>query len=194
MPSVTAAESQVIDPLVRLSRSGDRAAFGRLVRLHYSRTMGICYRILFDWDAAEDATQEVFVKAWTKLGEFRGESRFETWLHAITVRHCLDLRRRKARTGQREAPFAPEFLDEQLPRLMAINPALAASKRDLYLVLQEAVSRLPEDQGTVLTLFYYGDHPMKEIAQTLGLPVRTANYRLHAALRRLKEELEGMGT
>src|SRR6059036_447141 len=89
-PASAAAESEAAD--VALAASGDARAFERLYRTHVSRIHSLCRRMM-DADQADDLTQDVFVRAWQKLGTFRGEAAFGTWLHRLAVN--LILARRK---------------------------------------------------------------------------------------------------
>src|SRR4051812_26601572 len=82
-----------LDDLVRRSRSGDLEAFDDLVGRFYTVTFGLACRMLYDREAAADAVQEVFIKAWRNLPRFRSASRFSTWIHTIAVNHCLDTAR-----------------------------------------------------------------------------------------------------
>src|SRR5881396_4241725 len=88
-PASAAAESEAAD--VALAASGDARAFERLYRTHLARIHSLCRRMM-DTDQADDLTQDVFVRAWQKLGTFRGEAAFGTWLHRLAVNVCLGRR------------------------------------------------------------------------------------------------------
>src|SRR5438874_9537076 len=85
-PASVAAESEAAD--VALAASGDARAFERLYRTHLARVHSLCRRMM-DADQADDLTQDVFVRAWQKLGTFRGEAAFGTWLHRLAVNLIL---------------------------------------------------------------------------------------------------------
>lgn len=177
-----------LDDLVRRSRNGDRAAFNALVRHYHAGAYRLACRMLRDREAAEDATQEVFLKAWQNLHRFRGASKFSTWLHSIAVNHCLDAARRQAREALRTQPL---FLDKEEREEMK-TPSNAASPTlswDMSLVIQEALQRLPEKLQVIVVLHYYGGYSVPDIAGALGLPVRTVRHRLYTAMDRLQRTL-----
>ena len=102
-PHVAAAPAQPEDlMLARQAAAGDSVAFERLYRMHVDRIFGLCCRLCNgDSARAEQATQDAFVRAWEKLGSFRGESRFGTWLHRLTVNVVLGEHRLLRRTEVR---------------------------------------------------------------------------------------------
>jgi RNA polymerase sigma-70 factor (ECF subfamily) len=181
-PSLDARD---LDDLVRRSRAGDVRAFSRLYCHYYRVTFGLAYRMLGDKEAAEDATQEIFVRAWRNLRSFRGASRFSTWLHTIAVNSCLTLSRARMREGRR----VETLLDDDRHRdfvsdLGTGSPSPPDWERSL--LIREALERLPEDQRVVVVLHYYTQYSLVEIASALGLHPNTAGRRLDRAMNRLK--------
>jgi len=177
-----------LEDLVRRSRAGDAGAFNEIVEQFYGVTYGMAYRMLGNREAAEDATQEVFLKAWRHLSGFRGASRFSTWLHSIAVNECLGHARKRKREHE---TFQPVALDEWLegasgPNQVEDRQSFNAENWALNLALQDAVRRLPEHQRVPLALRYYGHLSVEEIAEVLGLNSRTVRSRLHLALKQLR--------
>lgn len=164
------------EELVRRFLAGDRPAFSALVERHERRIYNLAYRMLGRPEDAADATQEVFLACWRKLGGFRGASAFTTWLHRVAVNVCYDVLRRRGR----EAPAAEE-----------IDPPPAPDHADDAagaLDVQRALARVPEEFRTVLVLHDVQGVPYEEIAEILGAPLGTVKSRLHrgrAALGRL---------
>src|SRR4051812_42500427 len=83
--------------LVARARDGDDRAFGELIRRHHARIAGLCASLLGGPSQADDAAQEVFLKAYRSLGQYRGTSSFSTWLYRIASNQCLDLLRAQSR-------------------------------------------------------------------------------------------------
>ena len=167
------------DELVERSRSGDAEAFRDLVDRHRDRVYGLALRIVRSAADAEDVAQEAFVRAWVALPRFRGESAFTTWLHRIVVRRSFDrleqLKRRRGReTGLEDAG--------ELPAFGGGDPSATTRARRLELL----IAALAPMQRAAVTLFYYEDRSVEEVARTLGLPentVKTHLSRARAALR-----------
>jgi RNA polymerase sigma-70 factor (ECF subfamily) len=174
-----------LEDLVRRSRAGDLEAFNEIVRRYYEITFRLAFRMLGERAAAEDATQEIFVKAWRNLRRFRGAARFSTWLHTIAVRQCLDAAKRRFRDASRSQPLIPEngFELEDLPAASPFND------RDLRLSIQEAIEKLPEKLKVVVTLHFFSDYSMAEVAAALDLHPNTIRQRLNQAIQRLKATL-----
>src|SRR5438093_12876904 len=129
-PASAAAESEAAD--VALAASGDARAFERLYRTHLARIHSLCRRMM-DTDQADDLTQDVFVRAWQKLGTFRGEAAFGTWLHRLAVNLILG---RRAWLGTRRARFIG---DDAVLETVPARPAAG----DLGLDFESAIGKLP---------------------------------------------------
>lgn len=150
---------------------GDRAAFQRLYHRHAGRIYGALYRLLgMDHARAEDAVQEAFVCAWQKLGAFRHESAFGTWLYRLAVNVALmDLRARKA-----DPVGTPG--DDELPE-HADSPFCAAEREEL----ERAIASLPARARAVLVLHDIEGWRHEEIALELAVAVGTSKAQLHRA-------------
>ena len=171
------------------ARRGDRDAFRRLVDAHRDRAYGLALRVLRSPADAEEVAQDALVRAWLALPGFRGEARFGTWLYAIVARRALDraavLRRRRGREA---------VLDEAAHALQGERGPDAGRAR-LALRMERAMERLTDAQRAVVTLYYYEDRSVDEVAKALALPtgtVKTHLSRARAALREawLREERE----
>jgi RNA polymerase sigma-70 factor (ECF subfamily) len=169
----------MVRTLVERAREGDQEAFGELARGAIDRLYGVAYRILRNPDLARDATQQALLEAWRGMSGLRDPDRWEAWTYRLLVRACY-------REGRREGQVG-------VVRLISIDgsviddPAEALADRD---DLERAFRRLPTDQRAVVVLHHYLGIPLKEIAETLGIPAGTARSRLHNATRRLRAELE----
>jgi len=165
--------------LVARAQAGDETAFRELVERHKDRAYGLALRIVRSPADAEEVAQDGFVRAWLALPRFRGESRFSTWLHRIVARRALDRAEILKRRGAREAAM------EDIPE--AESAATGASGSSDSLAMEHLVSRLSEAQRTVVTLFYYEDRSVEQVATLLGMPTGTVKTHLSRARAALRE-------
>jgi RNA polymerase sigma-70 factor (ECF subfamily) len=156
---------------------GDRAAFGRLVEAYQKPVYNLAYRMLGNPLEAEDAAQEAFVRAYSKLHTYRPERKFSTWLLSITSHHCIDrLRRRRFVWLSLDEPLPPASLASEhgLPE----EAALRGETRDEVRVL---LSGLEPTYRAPIVLRYWHELSYSEIADTLGITVAAVKSRLHRA-------------
>ena len=162
-----------------------------LFRRHRARVVAWCYRLTGDRDLAPDLTQDVFIKAFSRLHLFRGDSRFTTWLYSIARNHCRDADRARA-ARRRDAPVDDATAD--LPA--ELNEALAAlDARDARRVVKTLMDDvLDETEKQVMTLHYGHDMRLDAITTALGLTnvsgakacIVSAKRKLNAAVKRWK--------
>ena len=170
--------------LARAAAAGDAEAFEELYRQHYRRVYSLCLRMLGNGAQAEDTTQEVFLQVFRKLGSFRGDSAFTTWLHRLTVNQVLmHFRKRDVkieRTG-----------DEETFATVADTPLLSTRRVSLVerLSLEKAISELPPGYRTVFVLHDVEGYEHEEIANMLGVNVGTSKSQLHKARMKLRHLL-----
>jgi len=155
---------------VALAQSGDQQAFERLYRAHVGRVYGLALRMAGP-DVAEEATQDVFVRAWEKLGSFRGEAAFGTWLHRLAVNHLLSLRTRRGRERAR--------LDEEEGVLD--RQAARRETPEVAMDLDAAIGRLPDGARQIFVLYDVEGYKHEEIGEMLGIAVGTSKAQLHRA-------------
>ena len=169
----------MIRPLVERAVQGDEDAFAGLVAAVGDRCMAVAFRILRDFDLAEDAVQTAFLKAWKELGSLRDPDRFEAWLHRLLVNACYaeSNRHRKQSLKVVQAGPGPSASDDYL----------SVNDRD---ELERGFQKLPSDQRAVLVFRYYLGLTVPEVAEHLGIPVGTAKSRLHYASLALRAALE----
>lgn len=166
--------------LIKLARQGDGNAFGQLVRLHETAIRRLATGFLGDASEAEDAAQEVFMKAHKNLGKFRGDSAFSTWLHQITVNHCKDmLRSRKRRSW---LPWNSRE-DDQVPDSESLATPGDETTRttEAGVLLRQLLKKLPVDYQAVLLLRELQGLSYIEIAKTLGISQDAVKARLRRA-------------
>jgi RNA polymerase sigma-70 factor, ECF subfamily len=183
--------------LVRLAQAGDTDAFGRLVERNRHAVHRAAYAALGSATDADDVAQEAFVTAYRKLGGFRGESSFRTWLLSIAWRKALDRRRGLAKwirlTASRD-PF-PEGATALLERVPSPQPSvedrLAGDQMNRQ--LKRLIATLPRKLRDALILAVPGEFTYDEIGRMLGIPVGTVKWRVSEARRILKDKLVALG-
>lgn len=162
-----------------LAASGDASAFERLYRSHVPRVYSLVRRMLTDEDADEIA-QDVFVRAWQKLGTFRGEAAFGTWLHRLAVN--VILARRKALGTRRKRYLESDASLEMVPARRA--------GLEMTMDFETAMARLPDGAREVFVLHDVEGYRHEEIAEMLGLAAGTSKSQLHRARMSLRRHLE----
>jgi RNA polymerase sigma-70 factor (ECF subfamily) len=162
---------------------GDRAAFGQLMHRYAGAVYNLAYRMLGNAEDAEDASQEIFLRAYTRLASFDRERRFATWLLSIASNYCIDrLRRRR---------FAWVTLDDVAFSLPSAErgPERSALEHEQQVAVQQALARLPDNYRLVTVLRYWHDLSYDEIAQVTGLTESAVKTRLHRARHMLAKAL-----
>ena len=166
--------------LVRDAQQGDLVAFERLYRENERKVFGLCLRLSSDFALAEELTQEVFVRAWRKLGSFRGESAFSTWLYPLAVNVALSERRSRRRRDAR-------FVTTDDPSRLERTPG--APRPEAGFDLQKAMAALPPGARAVFVLHDVEGRTHEEIAALLDLATGTSKAQLFRARRLLREAL-----
>jgi RNA polymerase sigma-70 factor (ECF subfamily) len=187
VPATLAPRAAAAAPvaLVAAARDGSVGAFEALYRANVGRIHGLCLRLTADRDLAAQLTQDTFVRAWEKLDGFRGESRFETWLHRLAINVVLDWRRQRDRRERREIGTD----DDQALESAAIGRSVPAPAVAERLDLERAVARLPEGARTIFVLFEIEGYPLRDIAEIEGIAEGTVKAQLHRARQILREAL-----
>ncbi len=167
-----------VEPVVGRAQAGDHAAFHALYRQHVGRVYALCLRLSADSARAEELAQDVFVRAWERLGSFRGESAFSTWLHRLAVNTVLMERRAAGRRERRVSVV--DDVDRGGP-----DP-----KPGLTIDLERAIGGLPHGAREVFLLYDVEGYRHAEIATLLGIAEGTSKAQLFRARRLLRQSLE----
>jgi RNA polymerase sigma-70 factor, ECF subfamily len=175
----TAAATPDEPALLRAARTGDLRAFEALYRSLAPAVYGLCLRLARDPAEAQDCTQDTFVRAWQRLGDFRGESRLGTWLHRIAVNEVLGRRRHRAVEHR---------------HLSTVDPAKRYSLGDSATLqdLEQAIARLPDRAREVFVLRAVYGYTHEEIAGILKVTVSTSKSQHHRARKLLIAALPGV--
>jgi RNA polymerase sigma-70 factor (ECF subfamily) len=167
---------------VALAARGDRQAFERLYRTHANRVYSICTRMSGSRTKGEELTQDVFVRTWEKLPQFRGESAFSTWLHRLAVNVVLNARKTDGKQASRmgESDVDDEKWDE------GARAPLYIERMDLA----DAIAKLPAGARKVFVLHDVEGFKHEEIAEMCGITSGGSKAQLHRARLLLREALE----
>lgn len=166
--------------LVRKAVKGDIQSLSELLRQHYSFLYQYVLKLTMDKSRAEDVTQETMLKAIEKIGSYRAESKFSTWLIAIASRLVID----RARRSERERKWVHEE-----GALRALRYETLCRMNDWPDALQ-AIGELNEKLRMAVLLKYYYGYSQEEIANMLATPLGTVKSRIHAGIKQLRKELE----
>ena len=174
------ASRPALDSDVALAARGDRDAFERLYRANSGRVFALCIRMVGDRPAAEELTQDVFVRAWGKLDQFRGDASFSTWLHRLAVNVVLNARKQQGRHRARH-----EEMDGENESLSQSGLPVPGMRLDL----EAAIAMLPAGARRVFVLHDVEGYTHEEIAETLGVQPGTSKAQLFRARAKLRVAL-----
>ncbi len=166
--------------LITRAQQGDQQAFHQIYENHYRRVYALCWRMLADKDSAEDVCQEVFVQLWQKISNFRGESKFATWLHSVATNTVLGHLRKQKNWIQRIFSIEEQTIVEASEELIDDSSSLA---------LDNKIQQLPERARLVFVLFAVEGYRHEEIAKMLNMAVGSSKSQYHRAKSLLRESL-----
>lgn len=167
---------------------GDRALYAGLVRRYEAKVLGLCVSILMNSSQAEDAAQDVFVKAYERLASFQGTAAFSTWLYRIATNHCLDIKRRQR---HQKTTSLDAFVDEEGQekfQFPATNEKM--STVDDRIFISDVLARLSENARTVLLLREAQGLTYAEMADVLGCTLDAVKARLKRARQEARDKLK----
>lgn len=167
------------------ARQGDKAAFGMLIEAYQAPVYNLAYRMLNNAREAEEAAQEAFIRAYTRLDSYDPNRKFSTWLLSITSNYCIDLiRKRRAILLSIDEPLPPH------PALMSDredrpeSQVMAGEQEDL---VQSLLDELPEEYREAVVLRYWYDLSYEEIAEIMNTSISAIKSRLFRARRQLAQ-------
>jgi RNA polymerase sigma-70 factor, ECF subfamily len=166
---------------------GDPLAFGYLIRAYERPVYNLAYRMLGDPTEAEDAAQETFLRAYTKLATYQPDRKFVNWLLSIASHHCIDCLRRRTRAPQLslDGPLPPQWTTSSEPR-----PDQVVNRKQEEDRVRQSLDRLPPDYRAAVVLRYWYDLSYEEIASVMRTTESAIKSRLHRARQMLAQQLQ----
>jgi RNA polymerase sigma factor (sigma-70 family) len=166
---------------------GEQGLFAQLVQRYQSYVFTLVLRFTDNREDAEEISQDVFVKAYRSLADFRGDAKFSTWLYTIVRTSCITFLRKKR--------LNTTSLDNERTNLQVESresgfTANIIEQKSKHAMVNAAIRMLSPDDTQILTLFYKGEQSLDEIGRVMGLEPNTVKVKLHRARNRLKEKME----
>jgi len=180
--------------LVELARSGDRAAFGRLIEDHLGAARRLALAAVGQPSDADEAVQEASLVAWQRLDALKEPGAFRAWFMRIVWRKALD-RRRSVKTWLERFGVAPADPEAPIiePATSDPDPDAQLLSKELERAIRQVIRTLPKRLRDPFLLAASGDHRYEEIAELLGSPVGTVKWRISEARRLIRLKLDGLG-
>ena len=181
-------DDAALEALIHRAQDGDLTAFNSLVARFQDPVYSLALRMLASPEAAQDATQEAFIRAWRRIDTFRG-GRFQSWLFTIVANLSRDELRRRGRRPQTSLDAARDDPDRPSldPADEGPTPEAVAEQGDLRVLLERALAELPDEWREIVVLSDVQDLAYDEIARITGLPLGTVKSRLSRARGRLRD-------
>ncbi|MEO6316344.1 MAG: sigma-70 family RNA polymerase sigma factor [Chitinophagaceae bacterium] len=173
--------------IISIVLQGNKQAYAELVKRYQGFVFTICLRYTSSREDAEEIAQDIFVKAYRCLSDFRGDSKFSTWLYTIVNTSCITFLRKKR--------LQTHSLDDEKVFAVADNidsgmRANQVEQKSRIAMVNQAIQLLSPDDGKIITLFYKGEQSLDEIGAIMGIEPNTVKVKLHRARVRLKDKME----
>jgi RNA polymerase sigma-70 factor (ECF subfamily) len=173
--------------IIRRVLQGEQAVYAQLVQKYQQYVFTLVLRFTDNREDAEEISQDIFVKAYRSLADFRGDSKFSTWLYTIVRTSCITfLRKKKLDTTS----IDNERTLTQLENRESGFNANTIEQKSKHAMVNAAIRLLSPDDSQLITLFYKGEQTLEEIGCIMGLEPNTVKVKLHRARHRLKEKME----
>jgi RNA polymerase sigma factor (sigma-70 family) len=177
------SDNEILSSVLR----GDQQAYAEIVKRYQNFVFTIALRYTPNREDAEEIAQDCFIKAYRSLADFRGESKFTTWLYTIVTTTCLTfLRKKKLEVHSLDNEKVFEMAENQDSGMNANQ----VEQKSRVSMVNRAIALLSPDDAQIITLFYKGEQTLEEIAQIMHLEANTVKVRLHRARQRLKDKME----
>lgn len=172
--------------LIEAISQGDTKAYAQLVNRYKDLVFTLALRMLKHREEAEEVAQDTFVKVFRSLNRFKGDSKFSTWIYKVTYNTCLD------RIKKNKKHYNDVAIDAfTLNKLVTIDNALDnLIKEEKSVVIKQCINKLPEDSSALLTLFYFEELTLEEIAKIINIETNTVKVKLFRARKKLAVILE----
>jgi RNA polymerase sigma-70 factor (ECF subfamily) len=166
---------------IRLLKEGDTNAFAVLVARYKDMVFTLSLKMLKDREEAEEISQDTFLKIYKSLNKFSGKSKFSTWIYKVAFNTCLD----RLKKNKRFQPFAvlDEFTEQEAISLM--NELDSIEERERKQMIQDCLHGLPGEDSFLLTLYYFDEQSLEEIAKIIGINPNNVKIRLYRCRKKL---------
>jgi RNA polymerase sigma factor (sigma-70 family) len=175
---------------IRLVREGDANAFAVLINRYKDMVFTLSLKMLKDREEAEEMAQDTFLKIYKSLSKFNGKSKFSTWMYKVAFNTCLD----RLKKNKRLQPVSgvDAFTEQQSMSLTNVLDSIEESERKQ--MIQDCLHCLPGEDSFLLTLYYFEEQSLEEIAKIFGINPNNVKIRLHRCRKKLaallKDRLE----
>jgi RNA polymerase sigma-70 factor (ECF subfamily) len=175
---------------IHLVKEGDTNAFAVLVDRHKDMVFTLSLKMLKDREEAEEVAQDTFLKIYKSLSKFNSESKFSTWMYKVAFNTCLD----RLKKNKRSQPVTAmdEFTEQEAISLMNVLDSI--EERERKQVIQDCLHCLPGEDSFLLTLYYFEEQSLEEIANIIGINPNNVKIRLYRSRKKLtallKDRLE----
>jgi len=173
--------------IIRKVLQGEQALYAQLVQKYQQYVFTLVLRFTDNREDAEEISQDIFVKAYRSLADFRGDSKFSTWLYTIVRTSCITFLRKKRLDT---TSIDNERTLTQLENRESGFNANTIEQKSKHAMVNSAIRLLSPDDAQLITLFYKGEQTLEEIGRIMGLEPNTVKVKLHRARHRLKEKME----
>jgi len=173
--------------IIRKVLQGEQALYAQLVQKYQQYVFTLVLRFTDNREDAEELSQDIFVKAYRSLADFRGDSKFSTWLYTIVRTSCITFLRKKRLDT---TSIDNERTLTQLENRESGFNANTIEQKSKHAMVNSAIRLLSPDDAQLITLFYKGEQTLEEIGRIMGLEPNTVKVKLHRARHRLKEKME----
>ena len=169
---------------------GNTNAFSVLVNQYKDLVFTLAYKMLKNKEEAEEVSQDTFIKIFNSLNKFKGESKFSTWIYKITYNTCLD--KLKKIKKENNVVYIEDFKEHQVNAIQNIIESIYEKERNQK--IQEYLQLLPSEEEFLLTLYYFDDQSIEEIAKVIDCNANNVKIKLYRTRKKLasilKEQLE----
>lgn len=176
------------EELIESILSGKTQLYEEIIKRYQNKVYSTVYSYTRDYEEAKDLTQEIFIKIYNNLPNFKNKSQFSTYLYRVAVNRCIDWTRKK-RLKTVSAMFFQEDDEVEIYEYisdLSCNPEEILLKEENGNIIRQEINNLPEIYRTVMIMFYFQDFSPQEIADILGIPRKTVDTRLYRARNMLK--------
>lgn len=166
---------------INLVLNGNTNAFATLVDRYKDMVFTLSLKMLNNREAAEEIAQDSFIKIYNALNKFKGESKFSTWVYKVTYNTCLDALKKKKK--EKSVSYIEDFNEHQVKAIEGILDTI--DEKDRNQAIQECLNELPDEEGFLLTLYYFDDQSIDEIAKIMKNSVANIKVKLFRTRKKL---------